>query len=173
MSSTLDTVREALQAALLPKLTAIEKDLQAFRAEVAQSNHELRAEMKQSNQELRAEMKQNNQELRAEGIENYQGLRAEMQQINQELRAEVKQDIQGLRSEVKQDIQELRADLELKFSMLVNEIQKIGIRTELTAEKFKAETETYVHRNITPLAERVAVLEMSLRDLKEKLEKAS
>jgi hypothetical protein len=129
MSSTLDTVREALQAALLPKLTAIEKDLQAFRAEVAQSN----------------------QELRAESIENYQGLRAEMNQSNQELRAE----------------------LELKFSMLVNEIQKIGIRTELTAEKFKAETETYVHRNITPLAERVAVLEMSFRDLKEKLEKAS
>jgi len=129
MSSTLDTVREALQAALLPKLTAIEKDLQAFRAEVAQSN----------------------QELRAESIENYQGLRAEMNQSNQELRAE----------------------LELKFSMLVNEIQKIGIRTELTAEKFKAETETYVHRSITPLAERVAVLEMSFRDLKEKLEKAS
>ena len=129
MSSTLDTVREALQAALLPKLTAIEKDLQAFRAEVAQSN----------------------QELRAESIENYQGLRAEMNQSNQELRAE----------------------LELKFSMLVNEIQKIGIRTELTAEKFKAETETYVHRSITPLAERVAVLEMSFRNLKEKLEKAS
>jgi hypothetical protein len=129
MSSTLDTVREALQAALLPKLTAIEKDLQAFRAEVAQSN----------------------QELRAESIENYQGLRAEMNQSNQELRAE----------------------LELKFSMLVNEIQKIGIRTELTAEKFKAETETYVYRSITPLAERVAVLEMSFRDLKEKLEKAS
>ncbi|MGD0631743.1 MAG: hypothetical protein ABR987_20625 [Terracidiphilus sp.] len=151
MPSTLDTIREVLQAALLPKLTAIEKDLQSLRAEVTQSN-----------QELRAEMKQSNQELRAEGIENYRGLRAEMSQNNQELRAEVKQ-----------DIQELRGDLELKFSVLVNEIQKIGIRTELTAEKFKAETETYVHRSITPLAERVAVLEMSFRDLKEKLEKAS
>ena len=151
MPSTLDTIREVLQAALLPKLTAIEKDLQSLRAEVTQSN-----------QELRAEMKQSNQELRAEGIENYRGLRAEMSQNNQELRAEVKQ-----------DIQELRGDLELKFSVLVNEIQKIGIRTELTAEKFKAETETYVHRNITPLAERVAVLEMSFRDLKAKLERAS
>jgi Skp family chaperone for outer membrane proteins len=140
MSSTLDTIREALQAALLPKLTAIEKDLQA----------------------LRAEVKQEVQELRAEGIENYQGLRAEMSQNNQQLRAEMKQ-----------NNQELRAELELKFSMLVNEIQKIGIRTELTAEKFKAETETYVHRSITPLAERVAVLEMSFRDLKERLEKAS
>jgi hypothetical protein len=140
MSSTLDTIREALQAALLPKLTAIEKDLQSLRAEVAQSN-----------QELRAEMKQSNQKLRAEGIENYQGLRAEMNQLNQEL----------------------RADLELKFSMLVNEIQKIGIRAELTADKIKAETETYAHRSITPLAERVAVLEMSFRTLKEKLEKAS
>jgi len=147
MSSTLDTVREALRAALLPKLTAIEKDLQAFRAEVAQSN----------------------QELRAEGIENYQELRSEIGG----LRAEVKQDIQGLRAEMKQDNQELRAELELKFSILLNEIQKIGIRTELTAEKFKAETETYVHRSITPLAERVAVLEMSFRNLKEKLEKAS
>jgi uncharacterized protein YdhG (YjbR/CyaY superfamily) len=118
-------------------------------------------------------MQQNSQELRAEMKQTSQELRAEMKQTNQELRAEVKQDIQGLRSEVRQDIQELRSDLELKFSMLVNEIQKIGIRTELTAEKFKAETETYVHRNITPLAERVAVLEMSFRDLKEKLEKAS
>jgi Skp family chaperone for outer membrane proteins len=162
MPSTLDTIREALQAALLPKLTAIEKDLQAFRAEVAQSNQALRAEIAQSNQALRAEIAQSNQELRAEGVENYQGLRAEMNQNTRELRAEVKQ-----------DIQELRADLELKFSTLLNEIQKIGIRTELTAEKFKAETETYVHRNITPLAERVAVLEMSFRDLKEKLEKAS
>jgi uncharacterized protein YdhG (YjbR/CyaY superfamily) len=129
--------------------------------------------MQQNSQELRAEMQQNSQELRAEMKQTSQELRAEMKQTNQELRAEVKQDIQGLRSEVKQDIQELRSDLELKFSMLVNEIQKIGIRTELTAEKFKAETETYVHRNITPLAERVAVLEMSFRDLKEKLEKAS
>jgi hypothetical protein len=169
MPSTLDTVREALQAALLPKLTAIEKDLQAFRAEVAQSNQELRAEMKQSSQDLRAEGIENNQELRSE----IGGLRAEMNQNNQELRAEVKQDVQGLRSEVKQDIQELRADLELKFSILLNEIQKIGIRTELTADKVKAETETYVHRSITPLAERVAVLEMSLRNLREKLEKAS
>ena len=151
MPSTLDTIREALQAALLPKLTAIEKDLQALRAEVAQSN-----------QELRAEMKQSNQELRAEGIENYQGLRAEISQNSQELRGEMQQ-----------INQELRAELELKFTMLVNEIQKIGLRTELTAEKFKAETETYVHRNITPLAERVAVLEMSFRDLKAKLEKAS
>jgi D-serine deaminase-like pyridoxal phosphate-dependent protein len=140
MPSTLDTIREALQAALLPKLSAIEKDLQSLRAEVAQSN-----------QELRAEMKQSNQELRAEGIENYQGLCAEMNQLNQEL----------------------RADLELKFSMLVNEIQKIGIRGELTADKIKAETETYALRSITPLAERVAVLEMSFRDLKEQLEKAS
>jgi len=147
MSSTLDTVREALRAALLPKLTAIEKDLQAFRAEVAQSN----------------------QELRAEGIENYQELRSEIGG----LRAEVKQDIQGLRAEMKQDNQELRAELELKFSILLNEIQKIGIRTELTADKIKAETETSVHRSITPLAERVAVLEMSFRNLKEKLEKAS
>ena len=147
MSSTLDTVREALQAALLPKLTAIEKDLQAFRAEVAQSN----------------------KELRAEGIENYQELRSEIGG----LRAEVKQDIQGLRAEMKQDNQELRAELELKFSILLNEIQKIGIRTELTADKIKAETETSVHRSITPLAERVAVLEMSFRNLKEKLEKAS
>jgi hypothetical protein len=69
--------------------------------------------------------------------------------------------------------QELRAELELKFSILLNEVQKIGIRTELTADKIKAETETYVHRSITPLAERVAVLEMSLRTLKEKLERAS
>jgi hypothetical protein len=173
MSSTLDTVREALQAALLPKLTAIEKDLQSLRAEVAQSNQELRSEGIENYQGLRAEMQQNSQELRAEMKQTSQELRAEMKQTNQELRAEVKQDIQGLRSEVRQDIQELRSDLELKFSMLVNEIQKIGIRTELTAEKFKAETETYVHRNITPLAERVAVLEMSFRDLKEKLEKAS
>jgi hypothetical protein len=67
----------------------------------------------------------------------------------------------------------LRAELELKFSILLSEIQKIGIRTELTAEKIKAETETSVHRTITPLAERVAVLEMSFRNLKEKLEKAS
>ena len=136
MPSTLDTIREAMQAALLPKLTAIEKDLQA----------------------LRAEVKQEVQELRAEGIENYQGLRAEMSKNNQQLRAEMSG---------------LRADLELKFSMLVNEIQKIGIRTELTADKIKAETETYVHPSITPLAERVAVLEMSFRTLKEKLEKAS
>jgi molybdopterin converting factor small subunit len=162
MPSTLDTIREALQAALLPKLTAIEKDLQALRAEVAQSN-----------QELRAEMKQSNQELRAEGIENYQGLRAEISQNSQELRAEMRQSSQELRGEMQQINQELRAELELKFTMLVNEIQKIGLRTELTAEKFKAETETYVHRNITPLAERVAVLEMSFRDLKAKLEKAS
>jgi len=54
MSSTLDTIREALQVALLPKLTAIEKDLQAFRAEVAQSNQELRAEGIENNQALRA-----------------------------------------------------------------------------------------------------------------------
>jgi hypothetical protein len=140
MPSTLDTISDALQVALLPKLTAIEKDLQAFRAEVAQSN----------------------QELRAEAIENYRGLRAEMNQNNLELRAEMKQ-----------SSQELRAELELKFSILLNEIQKIGIRTELTADKTKAETETYVHRNITPLAERVAVLEMSFRDLKAKLERAS
>jgi hypothetical protein len=151
MPSTLDTIREALQVALLPKLTAIEKDLQAFRAEVAQSNLALRGEVAQSNQELRAE-----------AIENYQGLRAEMNQNNLELRAEIKQ-----------SSQELRAELELKFSILLNEIQKIGIRTELTADKTKAETETYVHRSITPLAERVAVLEMSFRNLKEKLEKAS
>jgi molybdopterin converting factor small subunit len=162
MPSTLDTIREALQAALLPKLTAIEKDLQALRAEVAQSN-----------QELRAEMKQSNQELRAEGIENCQGLRAEISQNSQELRAEMRQSSQELRGEMQQINQELRAGLELKFTMLVNEIQKIGLRTELTAEKFKAETETYVHCNITPLAERVAVLEMSFRDLKAKLEKAS
>jgi molybdopterin converting factor small subunit len=162
MPSTLDTIREALQAALLPKLTAIEKDLQSLRAEVAQSN-----------QEMRAEMKQSNQELRAEGIENYQGLRAEISQNSQELRAEMRQSSQELRGEMQQINQELRAELELKFTMLVNEIQKIGLRTELTAEKFKAETETYVHRNITPLAERVAVLEMSFRDLKAKLEKAS
>jgi hypothetical protein len=71
------------------------------------------------------------------------------------------------------DLRNLRADLELKFSVLVNEIQKIGIRTELTAEKFKAETETYAHRSIAPLAERVAVLEMSFRNLKEDLEQAS
>jgi hypothetical protein len=140
MSSTLDTTREALQVALLPKLTAIEKDLQALRAEVAQSN----------------------QELRAEAIENYQGLRAEMSQNNQALRAEMRQ-----------SNQELRAELELKFSILLSEIQKIGISTELTADKIKAETETYVHRSITPLAERVAVLEMSFRTLKEKLERAS
>jgi hypothetical protein len=162
MSSTLGTIREALQAALLPKLTAIEKDLQSLRAEVAQSNQELRSEGIENYQGLRAEMNQNNQELRAEMNQTSQGLRADMQQINQELRAEIK----------KSNL-ELRSDLELKFSMLVKEIQKIGIRTELTAEKFKAETETYVHRNITPLAERVAVLEMSFRDLKEKLEKAS
>jgi hypothetical protein len=140
MSTTLDTIREALQVALLPKLTAIEKDLQAFRAEVAQSN----------------------QELRAESIENYQALRAEMNQNNRQLRAEIQQ-----------GNQELRAELELKFSILLNEVQKIGIRTELTADKIKAETETYVHLSITPLAERVAVLEMSLRTLKEKLERAS
>jgi hypothetical protein len=151
MTSTLDTIREALQVALLPKLTAIEKDLQAFRAEVAQSN-----------QALRGEVAQSNQELRAEAIENYQGLRAEMSQNNLELRAEMKQ-----------GSQELRAELELKFSILLSEIQKIGIRTELTADKIKAETETYVHRSITPLAERVAVLEMSFRDLRAKLEKAS
>lgn len=65
----------------------------------------------------------------------------------------------------------MRAELELKFSILLNEVQKIGIRTELTADKVKAET--YVHRSIMPLAERVAVLEMSLRTLKEKLERAS
>ena len=158
MSSTLDIIREALQVALLPKLTAIEKDLQAFRAEVAQSN----------------------QELRAEAIENYQGLRAEMRQDNQELRAEMSQNNQELRAEIKQNNQELRAEmgglrgeLELKFSILLSEIQKVGIRTELTADKIKAETETYVHRSITPLAERVAVLEMSFRTLKEKLERAS
>jgi hypothetical protein len=38
MPSTLDTAREALQAVLLPKLSAIEKDLLDFRAEVAQSH---------------------------------------------------------------------------------------------------------------------------------------
>jgi DNA recombination protein RmuC len=140
MSSTLDTIREVLQVALLPKLTAIEKDLQALRAEVAQSNQALRAEVAQSNQALRAEVAQSNQEMRAEAIENNQGLRAE---------------------------------LELKFSILVSEIQKVGIRTELTAEKIKAETESYVHRSITPLAERVAVLEMSFRTLKEELERES
>ena len=118
MPSTPDTIREVLQAALLPKLTAIEKDLQSLRAEVTQSNQELRAEMKQSSQDLRAE-------------------------------------------------------LELKFSILLNEIQKLGIRLESNADKLKAETETYVHRNITPLAERVAVLEMSFRNLKERLEQAS
>jgi type I site-specific restriction endonuclease len=169
MSSTLDTIRDALQVALLPKLTAIEKDLQAFRAEVAQSNQALRAELAQSNQELRAEvaqsnqtlraeLAQSNQELRSEAIENYQGLRAEMHQNNLELRGEMK---------------ELRAELELKFSILVNEVQKIGIRTELTFDRIKAENETVLHRSITPLAERVAVLEMSLSDLKAKLEKAS
>jgi hypothetical protein len=136
MPSTLDTVREASQVSLLPKLTAIEKDLQTFRAEVAQSK----------------------QDLRAEDIENHQEMRAE---------------ISGLRAEMNQNNQDLRADLELKFSMPVNEIQKIGLRAELTADKVKAETETYVHRSITPLAERFAVLEMSFRDLKEKLEKAS
>ena len=138
-----------MQVALLPKLTAIEKDLQAFRAEVAQSN-----------QALRGEVAQSNQELRAEAIENYQGLRAEMSQNNLELRAEMKQ-----------GSQELRAELELKFSILLSEIQKIGIRTELTADKIKAETETYVHRSITPLAERVAVLEMCFRNLRAKLRK--
>lgn len=187
MPSTLDTVREALQAALLPKLTAIEKDLQAFRAEVAQSNQALRAELAQSNQELRSEAIENYQGLRAEMNQNnlelrseIGGLRAEMNQNNLELRseigglrAEMKQTSQDLRAEMKQDIQEFRGDLELKFSMLVNEIQKIGIRTELTVDKIKAETETYAHRSITPLAERVAVLEMSFRTLKEQFERAS
>jgi hypothetical protein len=162
MSTTLDTIREALQVALLPKLTAIEKDLQAFRAEVAQSNQELRAESIEDYQALRAEMNQNNQQMRAEIQQNTQELRAEMNQNNQQLRAEIQQ-----------GNQEIRAELELKFSILLNEVQKIGIRTELTADKIKAETETYVHRSITPLAERVAVLEMSLRTLKEKLERAS
>jgi hypothetical protein len=45
-----------LQVALLPKLTAIERELAALRTEVAEGN----------------------QALRAESIENYQGLRAEM-----------------------------------------------------------------------------------------------
>jgi hypothetical protein len=44
---------------------------------------------------------------------------------------------------------------------------------ELNGEKAKAETEAFVHRSITPLAERVAVLEMSLRDLRDRFEKAS
>jgi hypothetical protein len=141
MPSTLDTVREALQAALLPKLTAIERDLQSLRAEVAQSN----------------------QEMRAEGIENYQGLRAEMNQVNlqlraeikqntQELRAEIKQVNEGLRAEIKQVDQGLRGELELKFSILLSEIQKLGMRTELLFDRVKAETETTVVRTITPLA---------------------
>jgi hypothetical protein len=59
MPPTLDTIRQALQVALLPKLTAIEKELQAFRAEVAQSNQALRGDFAQSNQELRAEAIEN------------------------------------------------------------------------------------------------------------------
>jgi hypothetical protein len=98
MSSTLDTVRDALQVALLPKLTAIEKDLQALCAEVAEDNQALRNEAAQTNQELRAEMHQNNLELRGE-------------------------------------MKDLRADLEMKFSILVNEVQKIGIRTDLTFDR--------------------------------------
>jgi len=151
MTSTLDSIREALQVALLPKLTAIEKDLAALRAEVNQQNQELRAELKQTNQELRAEL-----------IESAHELRSELTQSNQELRAEIKQ-----------SNLELRADMDKKFALLVSEIQKLGLRLEFNATTAKAETETYVHRTITPLAERVAVLEMSLRDLKEKFEKAS
>jgi hypothetical protein len=64
-------------------------------------------------------------------------------------------------------------NLELKFSILLSEIQKLGMRTELLFDRVKAETETTVVRNITPLAERVAVLEMSFSNLKEKLERAS
>jgi nucleosome binding factor SPN SPT16 subunit len=118
MTSTLDTIREALQAALLPKRTSIEKDLA----------------------ELRAEVRQRDQEARAERIESDH---------------------------------ELRAELDAKFSLLLSEVQKNGIRAELAAEKNKAQTETYIHRSLTPLAERVAVLEMSLRDLREKVERAS
>jgi hypothetical protein len=80
---------------------------------------------------------------------------------------------QGLRAEIKQVDTGLRADLELKFSILLSEIQKLGMRTELLFDRVKAETETTVVRNITPLAERVAVLEMSFSNLKEKLERAS
>jgi hypothetical protein len=75
--------------------------------------------------------------------------------------------------ELRAEMSGIRAELELKFSILLSETQKIGIRTELIAHKTKAETETYVHRTITPLAERVAVLELSFRDLRAKLEKAS
>ena len=107
-------------------------------------------------------MNQQNQELRAEMIESAHELRAELKQINQELRADLKQ-----------SNQELRAERDKKFALLVSEIQKLGLRLELNADKAKAETESYVHRSMIPLAERVAVLEMSLRDLKEKFEKAS
>jgi hypothetical protein len=129
MSSTLDTVCEALQVALLPELTAIEKDLAALRSEIERDNQTLRSDMERDNQSLRSDMERNNHAL--------------------------------------------RADMDLKFSILLSETQKIGIRTELMSDKIKAETETCVHRSLAPLGERVAVLEMSLRTLKEKFEKAS
>jgi hypothetical protein len=162
MPSTPDTAREALQAVLLPKLSAIEKDLLAFRGEVAQSQQELRAEGMENYNALRAEINQLRQEVRADTNQLGQQVRAEAAEHNQSIRAEI-----GLLR------QELRADLDLKFSNLVNEIQKMALRTELTVDRIKSETETYVHRSITPLAERVAVLEMSLTNLKEKFEKAS
>jgi hypothetical protein len=74
---------------------------------------------------------------------------------------------------IETDLRALRSELELKFSILLGEIQKIEIRTELTADKIKAEAETYFHCGITPMAERVAVLEMSFCTLKEELERAS
>jgi hypothetical protein len=169
MPLSLDSVREALQVALLPKLTAIEKDLQAFRAEVAQSNQELRAEGIENYQGLRAEMNQNTLELRAEIKQNTQDLRAEMKQSNLELRSEIRQNADQLRAELKQSNLELRAELELKFTILVSEIQKIGIRTEVMFEKSKAETETHVFRTIAPLGERLAVLEMSFQDLRKRM----
>jgi tartrate/fumarate subfamily iron-sulfur-dependent hydro-lyase beta chain len=111
--------------------------------------------------------------LRAEGIENDSALRAEIIQLGQEVRAEARDHNQGIRAEIGLLRPELRADLDLKFSNLVNEIQKMALRTKLTVDRTKAENETYVHRSITPLAERGAVLEMSLANLKEKFEKAS
>jgi hypothetical protein len=100
-------------------------------------------------------------------------LRAEIIQLGQEVRAEARDHNQGIRAEIGLLRPELRADLDLKFSNLVNEIQKMALRTKLTVDRTKAENETYVHRSITPLAERGAVLEMSLANLKEKFEKAS
>jgi DNA anti-recombination protein RmuC len=91
-----------LQAALLPKLTAIEEDLAGLRAEVRHRDQEARAGRIESDRELRAELKQNSQKLGAE----------------------LKQSKHELRAEIHQSSQELRADMDRKFSLSLSETRR-------------------------------------------------